>query len=435
MTDEYELATDALDLFTLPPVDSSQVHGKTQTYYPHATINDQGPYEIIIPNDSMEMVQLNSIRLHGSFSVLTAADANIAAADTVSVVNNTCQSLFKQIELSLNGVTINDLSSSTYPYKAYIENLYTFDKDIKDTTLRALEQFYNDPVQGTTTIEDMLKANTEVSGGFKDRKARILSGNKIYFIMLIHLDFLQSRKLLIPGVEMKFRFIRADDSFTIFAKTAGPKIKMHHLELVARKINCDPLVVAGIEKALSSTTAKYPIAHAKIKTYLLHTSTQSQNISQIYRGKLPRSFNMVMVKSKAYDGNHAENSFRFQHFTLNNFNVYINGEPVHAKAIQPDWTNEKCMEQYWWLQQNIGLHMGASNGITFEDFKDHAVMFAYDRTPDLCNSYTGHGGENGTLDISVAFKTALTENVIMIFYAVFDEIVTIDKDRNVLLVQ
>jgi len=88
-----------------------------------------------------------------------------------------------------------------------------------------------------------------------------------------------------------------------------------------------------------------------------------------------------------------------------------------------------------WHLQNIGLHMNASNGITFEDFKDHSVMFSYDRTPDLCNSSINHGIDTGTIDVSLAFKNPLTQNVTMIFYAVFDECVTIDKDRNVVIVQ
>lgn len=57
VNDEFEMATDALDFFTMPPVESAQIHGRTSVYYPHATINNSGPYEIIIPNDRYESLK------------------------------------------------------------------------------------------------------------------------------------------------------------------------------------------------------------------------------------------------------------------------------------------------------------------------------------------------------------------------------------------
>ena len=380
------------------------------------------------------MIQMNTLRLHGAFSVHKADGSNITVDDKVSVINNAPQTLFRQIELMLNGVCVNDLSTSTYHYKAFIENHYSFDKDIKETTLSACEMYERD-VPTLNSDPETANVKDAKTNGFLKRKERILNGNQVHFILLIHLDFLQNKKYLIPNVEMKFRFIRNEDHFTVFCKTASPKITMHYLELRVRKITCDPVAVAGIEKALATTPAKYHVPHAKIKTFLLNNATQSQNISQIYRGKLPRSFHMLMVPSKGFDCDKAVNPFRFRHFDLSGFNAFINGEPIHPKAITPDWSTEACLEQYMWHLQNIGLHMNASNGISFEDFRDHSVMFSYDRTPDLCNSSVNHGIDTGTIDVSVAFKAPLAENVTLIFYGVFDECVTIDKDRNVVIVQ
>ena len=90
------------------------------------------------------MIQMNTLRLHGAFSVHKADGSNITVDDKVSVINNAPQTLFRQIELMLNGVCVNDLSTSTYHYKAFIENHYSFDKDIKETTLSACEMYERD---------------------------------------------------------------------------------------------------------------------------------------------------------------------------------------------------------------------------------------------------------------------------------------------------
>ena len=429
VNEEFELATDSLDLFSVPSVEQAQISGRTQTYYLHGHINDAGPYEIIMPNDSNEYTQLDSIRLCGEVEVVKADNTDLADADVVSVVNNFPQTLFRQVEVYLNNTCVNDLSTPTYPYKAYLENHLSYDRDVKLTTLRAREMYIADGVGTEESVADAIKLAT---GGIKLRSV-LIKGKKVFFDMKLHIDFLQSRRHLIPGVEMKFKFIRNDDKFSLLAAAAGPKIKIHHLELTARKIVIDPVVANAIETKLSSTPVCYPIAHSKIKNFLLNANTQSQHVAQIYRGKLPRSFIMCMVPAKAYDGDITSNPFVFKHFDLNYFNVFINGDPIHPKAIQPKWDDGSCLKQYSWMLYNIGLHQNASNAITFEDFKSNSVFFPYDLTPDLCNSYYAHGVENGTIDVSLAFKNPIPANVMLLFFATFDEAVVIDKARNVTL--
>lgn len=430
VNEEFELATDSLDLFSIPSIESAQIEGKTQTYYPNGVITDSGPYEIIIPNDANKYTLLDYSRLYGECEVLKADGTALTDAEAVSVINNFPQTLFRQVELYLNNTCVNDLSTPTYPYKAYIENHLTYDADVKNTTLVAREMYIKDAVGSEGNIANALADN---KSGFSIRKAKIV-GKKVFFDMLLHIDFLHSKRYLIPGVEMKLRFIRNDDNFSLMSATSIAKIKMHKLELNVRQISIDPVVSAAIETKLGSTHAMYPIAHSKIKTFLLNSGTQSQHIPQIVRGRLPRNFIIGFVTSKSFDGDVTSNPFHFRHFDLNYMNIFINGEPIHPKAIQPSWTDDQFLQQYSWMLDNIGLHQNVSNGITMEEYKSNSCFFPYDMTPDLCNSYYSHGMDNGTIDISLSFKTALTQNVTVIFYATYDETVAIDKTRNVTIV-
>lgn len=432
VSDDYEMATDSLDLFSLPPVEHAQIRGVTQSYYMHAAINDEGPYEIVVPNDSHQFTQLDTMRLVGCFEVQKADGSAFVADDKVSVVNTAPQTLFKQIECLLNGCCVNDISTSSYPFKSYLENHFSFDEDIKNTTLRATEMYYKDTDDGEPDTANLTAADT----GFAKRKKLIIDKKKVYFVMKLHIDFLQSKKYLIPGVEIKLKFIRNEDSFTLFApaNTVG-KIKMHSLELQVRKITCDPAYTAAVENGLSSKPALYPISHGKIKVWTMNSTIQSEHIPNIFRGRLPRSFIMWMIPADAYNKYVNHNPFKFQHFDLSNFNVYVDGEPIHPKAITPKWDDASCLTVYTWYLNNIGLHSHVSNGITFEDFIGNSTIFAYDRTPDLCNSFTHHGSDNGNIDVSIAFKKPLAKNIVVMFYGVFDEVVSIDKDRNVTIIQ
>lgn len=434
VSDDYEMATDSLDLFSLPPIERAQLHGATQTFYMHATINDEGPYEIIVPNDSYQFTQLDTMRLVGSFTVTKDDGTAITEDDKVSVLNNAPQTLFKQVECLLNNFCVNDISTSTYPFKAYLENHFSFDKDIKTTTLKALEMYIPDTV-GSESEPGTVCAKT-AKNGFITRKELILNKKKVYFIMKLHIDFLQSKKYLIPGVEMKLKFIRNEDSFTLFAPTGTKaKIKMNNLELVVRRITCDPAYTAAIEQTLTTKPCLYPISHGKIKVWSMNSSQQSEHIPNIFRGKLPRSFIMWMIPANAFNKHINYNPFQFKHFDVSNFNVYTNCEPMHPKPITPKWDDGSAIDIYHWYLNNIGLQLNASNGISFEEFVSNSAIFAYDRTPDLCNSFTHHGSESGNMDISIAFKSPLSENIVIMFYGVFDEVVSIDKDRQVTLIQ
>ena len=138
--------------------------------------------------------------------------------------------------------------------------------------------------------------------------------------MLLHVDFFHCKKFLLPGVDIKLRFIRNDDSFSLIApatNTTRYKIKFNKMYLTIRRITLDPLISSAIEQSLSSTPAIYNHVQSKMKTYLINQGIQQQHISQIIRGKLPRSIIISFVTAKAFDGDIANNPFCFKHFNIN----------------------------------------------------------------------------------------------------------------------
>ena len=432
--EEFELATDAIDLFSLPSLEKSLICGRQQTYYPvGGTLSEEGPWEIIIPNESHEFIDLRSISLYGELTVKKYATGNTVAeigdTDNVSDCNNLPQSLFTQADIYLNQTCVNDLATSNYHYKGYIENHYTYGDSVKKTTLRGTEGYIKD-VAGHESDWDLADVN-----GWRDRKS-LIAGKTFCFNMKIHNDFLMSTRYLLPGVELKIRLTKNVPGFSLMTKdkTASYQFRITKLEVRLRKITVEPAYIAAIENLLGKSPALYPIAHSKIRSYLLPKDTKNINIPNILRGRLPRSFIIFFVDNEAYAGNITRNPYVFKHFNLEHFNVYINGEPVHQNALRLDWESGSIIDQYKWMLDNIGLHDYISNGITLEDFKNNSVCFPYDLTPDLCNSYKSHGTESGNVDITLGFKTGLQQAVQMLIYATYDEVVTIDKLRVVNLI-
>ena len=436
ITEEHELGTSALDLFSLPPVESTQLQGREQTVYMTTPLTDSGPYEFILPNDSQDYIMLDETTLYGEVEVVDGDGAMVkaAAADT-TLVNNFPQTLFRQVELYLNGTCVSDLSTPTYAFKAYLENHLSYPEDVKKTTLFAKELYAKDEPgsEGDSIAADYLKEKLVNKSQDGATLRHIMARNTIIFNMKLHVDILGSVRYLIPGVELKLKLIRNEDKFSLLSANGGFKIKFKTLQLKVRRITLAPEIANAIENNLSKEPAKYPIALSKIKTFAINSGNSSVHVSQIINGKLPRSFFFGFVATEAFDGKIDRNPFMFKHYDISQLNVYINGEPIHPIALQPKWENFGCLPEYTRFLDNIGMHQTHTNGISLNDFKSNTCLFCYDLSPDLCNSFYKHPIERGIVDIAATFSKPLPCNVYLVLFSTYDELVLIDKDRSVLM--
>ena len=426
---QQKLATTGIDLFTLPEIEASLITGTSITVYPQNAINDTGPYDFLIPSDDNDYTFLPLTRLYGELEVVKADGTAVTAAEKNGIVNLFPHSIFKQIECSINGTQIVDLSTPTYPYKAFIETHLSFNQHAKEGHLYC-ECYTKETVGKENNFE--IGTATEPNPTFDIRKKRCES--KIYFSMILHIDLFQSERYLLPGCEIKLKFIRNDDKFSLLGNTQVTKIKVNELFLSIRRVTLDPVEDAKINSDLEKGPAAYPIDQSRIKTFTIPSGLRNHNISQIFRGQLPRSLIIGFVDTAAYDGAINKNPFVFEHNKLNYFNLFVNGAPVLPTVLQPDFTTKKAIREYRWFIDNIDiLHSNESNGISFEDYCSNSCFFAFDFTPDLCNSFHDHGAKAGVIDLHVGFAEQLPKNITCVVYGSFKEVITINKNKQVTL--
>ncbi len=226
---QQKLATTGIDLFTLPEIEASLITGTSITVYPQNAINDTGPYDFLIPSDDNDYTFLPLTRLYGELEVVKADGTAVTAAEKNGIVNLFPHSIFKQIECSINGTQIVDLSTPTYPYKAFIETHLSFNQHAKEGHLYC-ECYTKETVGKENNFE--IGTAAEPNPTFDIRKKRCES--KIYFSMILHIDLFQSERYLLPGCEIKLKFIRNDDKFSLLGNTQVTKIKVNELFLSRR---------------------------------------------------------------------------------------------------------------------------------------------------------------------------------------------------------
>ncbi|KAF2888918.1 hypothetical protein ILUMI_17255, partial [Ignelater luminosus] len=110
---------------------------------------------------------------------------------------------------------------------------------------------------------------------------------------------------------------------------------------------------------------------------------------------------------------------------------------IPSKPLQPSFTQfGKFVRSYHTLFSGTGIHfLNDSNNISRSEYSQGYCLWAFDLTPDLSANASTHWNlvKNGSLRIEVGFGEALTETVNCLVYAEFDNIIEIDKHRNVVV--
>jgi len=145
-----------------------------------------------------------------------------------------------------------------------------------------------------------------------------------------------------------------------------------------------------------------------------------------------------MVSNKTFNGDYKKNPFNFHHFNMNHFALFMDGEQVPMKALQPvfDATDGNYTLAYHTLFSGTGIHFSNSgNDISRYEYKGGYNLLAFDLTPDLSANECSHWNlvRNGNLRIEIGFSQALTESVNIIVYAELDNVIEMDRNRNVLV--
>ena len=429
VTDSTELGSEGVDFFAAPEVFHTYEKGFSVEYKPNNAITDQGPYEFIIPKDPEHYIQLNMTRLSGTLKVIKEDGTGFTDTEKMSVCNLFPQSIIKQIEVEVEGTQVNDISSSTYAQKAFIESVLTYGLEAKNTHLK-MAGWESDGIG----FED---SAADENIGWKTRKTRIVNKKNYHFNQLLHCDFLQCNRFLLPNVGMLIRISRNADDFSFMTSdtpTKG-KIKVSDLTLHIRKIRINPDIDRQIESKLSNTPAMYPISQCKIRAFNMNKGTSRFTIPNVLTGHLPQHMCIMFCDAKSYNGYKSHNPFTFKHFKLNLLNVKINDIPVYAKPLQPNFSDGDYLREYRLLFDNCGMyHTNNVINIPMEQWKSGINIYPFDLSPEWCNLFHIHPGKAGNISVEVGFENDLSDNIYMLVYSVHTQAVLIDKDRNVTLV-
>ena len=428
-----------LDLFTLPPTQTAIESSQWIEYRPISSLSGGAPIQFVVMGSGEEYLDLSETYLQVTATITKPSGDNLRQDPVISSagegestrvegvdagigpVNNWLHSMFSQIDVSLNERLVTS-STNTYAYRAYLETLLSYGPDAKESHLTA-SMWYKDT---SSHMDDTANNNA----GFVTRRRCTLNSAKVTLIGRPHLDMCFQDRLLLNGVDFKMRLIRSKDSFCVMG---NGKVDIDDISLFVRKVKVHPSIQLGHINALNKTSAKYPIRRVETKVFSIPKGNLSANQENLFLGQLPKRIVIGLVENSAFSGDSAKNPFNFNHFSIDFLALYLDGAQIPSKPLQPDFDNNLYTRSYVSLFTGTGLmSQDQGNHISWEEYGSGYTLFAFDLTPDLSDGGHFNIVKQGNLRLELHFKSQLPQTVNAIIYAEFDNVIEIDKARNVL---
>ena len=388
----------------------------------------------------------------------------------VAPVNNFLHSLFRQVDVYLNGKQVTP-AMGTYAYRSYIETLLNYDVSAKQSQFSSA-LYYKDTAgemdsNGSLPLTEILNYKTAAGSGssidasvkyyvtgtgnqgFAQRHKFITSGNQFVLSGPIFSDIFMTDRLLLNMVDLKVVLNRSTDDFCLMDTNSKgseifPKVHLTDVVLKVRKVKVDQAVSDGVERMLKQTPALYPIRRVECK--ILTIPEQLPNIRQdnIFSGIIPKSFVFGLVHVDAYNGTYEKNPYNFAHFGVTNVSLTANGQEIPFKQltlkypkadngiVDPATDDELDFDEaYNTLFSGTGkIYSNAGLDITREEYPGGYALYAFDLTPDMCKSSDYFNTvQRGSL--TLALTLAKQKHAIgMVCYGDFENVIRIDAERN-----
>ena len=469
-----------IDLFSVPPTQQSLERGRWIGYAPLSSVeNTDSPINFLVTGTD-EYIDLSKTILTVTGKIVKDNESVLDGANQANVapVNNFLHSLFKQVDVYLNGKQVTP-AMGTYAYRAYIETLLNYDVSAKESQFSSA-LYYKDTATkmdeggSLPSSKEITYVESDTNGGtaqpkkvsipvpgtgnqgFAKRHQFIQNSKQFVLSGPIFADIFMTDRLLLNMMDLRVVLNRSGPGFCLMDKTGEgtntkpylvkPKVQLSHVELKIRKVKLDQAVSDGIERMLKQTPALYPIRRVECKILTVPQNLPSTRQDNIFSGLIPKTFVVGFVTADAAGGVYGKNPYNFAHFGVTSLSLTANGKEIPFKQLtlkypkDPDGKIDTTAgeddaldfdEAYNTLFSGTGkIYSNAGLDIDRDDYPGGFALYAFDLTPDMCKSSQYFNTvQHGSLSLALTFKSQ-SEPLALVCYGDFDNVIRIDAERN-----
>lgn len=431
-----------LDLFDVPPTQTSIEHSYFVNYHPLTSLERGGPIEYLIKANSGTYLDLQHTVLYLKLRILkeNGNTINSVAADhadynktLVAPVNYFAATQFKNVEIYINAKPVNH-ADNMYAYRALFETLLTFSDEAKQGQLRS-GLFYKDSGDDLDWFEtEVTDEDSTENPGLTSRYSITKHSQTFETFCRIHSEMFIQAKMLPGDNEVRIKLHRTDTAFSLFAKSSGQKymVSIDSAILMVRHCEIAPHVRESHLKTLQTRNMKYDVKRIEMKFFSKAPGRSDLSEPNLVSGILPRRIVMGLVDSQAFNGSLTHNPFNFKNFDVSTVTLRKNGTPMPYESIELDYENKCSAQGYLSLIAATGkLYDDQGFAITPEQYPNGYALYGFDLSSDWGACGTFDLVEEGKLSLEVKMKNASTKSITMIVYLEYDSVYEIDKTGNI----
>jgi hypothetical protein len=439
---------------TVPELELFDI-GKTQTAVeqrymidcrPMSAVSEGSVVEFVVAGDNRDylattestlvttvrVMHQDGTKLHLQESAIDGQPDETSAVDEKAVpVNNVVHALFSQVDVFFNGNRMTQ-ATNMYPYKAAFQTLLYNSSDTKKTRLLG-GGFYPET---SANLDELTVENPSYAWRHK-----LFKGSKLVQLETPLLeDVMQVKKYLLNGVRVQIKLYPSSRKFCIMSDDATKEYKIEIVDIVFRAcmIKVNPGVIIGHASAMEKSNALYPYTRVETKSYSISKDSSNVNLDNMFQGTRPSKIVFGFVASNAFNGDYKRNPFKFNHYSVTDVKMVVDGQTVPGPSPKLDFDaflGTQFTHAYANMYDSLGTSGGAdmyAGGITPDRFAHGHTIFVYNLEPMPPSDEYINLKRHANVRLEINFADPLPETVTLTLYAEYYDYFAVDTPRNII---
>lgn len=412
-----------LDYDTLPSTQAGIVGRRRISIYPQ-TLSDGVPLEFVY-NGGRGYLNLAQSYLVVDFQITDASGNVIAEKNDKNELNPTyapsqlfARTWIKQFSLNIDGQHIYS-SSMNHAYQGYLSALFESTTDTNKTS---------DMMEGFAFAHDL----KETDDSYKLRSKLTVGGRTCQLATRLDtLPLFNQARLLLSYSNMKLIAYPNSNAFNIEALSAAAgtaaadlkySIKLKQVYLSLMEYDLTEALSLEIQRKLLTSGIMYPIRNCVQMNNFHIAKGRSDFSTTLFVNNCPSTVVIGLVAEKNFLGHFTTSAFDFKPFNIRSATLESCNQTHTIDGI--DFANSKVANALIPFYERfphttINPIMFAKDGFTF---------FTFNLAPDTSGEHF-ELLRKGQTQLKLEFGTPLTENIYVIAYCTFSQIISFDKHK------
>lgn len=377
------------------------------------TFEIKGQENFVALHESVLFVKLKVTKGDGSTAI---NDAATTSQDKVSIVNNALHSLFSKVEVKINNHVAECVEN--YPYRAYIEQLTSFDRE----TLEVRESGTVGWAKDTVGKHDEVTLVDNV--GAKERAKYIKNSRDVWFCGRPHTSLFTQGCSIPPNNNITVKFTGSKDCFVLLSASSSSspatyKVIVLDAYLSVMRQYVQPSLLQA-HRLLREKGVGIPIQMRNVVVTSAALPTGNREITDFRSlfssspaSMLPDRFFLFFVENDNAEGSYAKNPFNLKHCGITKLDVQVSKLNHQKLEYEPDFSSANTsLPMYYDFLREFAAHNGnRSVNLSLEEFAGGYTVFPFRIVPRCDHGNYLGPVEHGTLTIKMTLKDAPTTSL------------------------